>query len=59
MEWMKKLEIGDLVEHRVNNAKVWGLGIIKHYRKHYGLYEVVWSDGQVRTHTIELLKQIA
>ena len=56
---MKKLEIGDLVEHRVNNAKVWGLGIIKHYRKHYGLYEVIWSDGQVRTHAIELLKQIA
>ena len=56
---MRELIIGDLVEHRVNSAKVWGLGLVKGYRKSYGLYEVLWADGRVRTHTIELLKQIA
>jgi|TARA_R110002020_G_scaffold201356_1_gene403941 hypothetical protein len=59
MEWMKKLEIGDLVEHRVHTAKKWGFGIVKAYRRHHGIYEVVWADGGVRSHTIELLKQIA
>ena len=56
---MKKLTIGDLVEHRVQCAKVWGFGIVKGYKKYHGIYEVIWGDGEIRTHTIELLKQIA
>jgi hypothetical protein len=56
---MKKLIIGDLVMHRVETTEHWGIGIIKSYRKHYGIYEVLWRDGIVRAHTIELLKQIA
>ena len=56
---MKKLEIGDLVEHRVQTAKHWGFGIVKGYKQYHGIYEVIWRDGEIRTHTIELLKQIA
>jgi len=56
---MKKLEIGDLVEHRVHTAKKWGFGFIKGYRRYHGIYEVLWGDGETRTHTIELLKRIA
>jgi hypothetical protein len=59
MERMKKLEIGDLVEHRVHTAKKWGFGFIKGYRRHHGIYEVLWGDGETRTHTVELLKRIA
>ncbi len=56
---MKKMIIGDLVEHRVHTAKHWGFGIVKNYRRRHGIYEVLWSDGVIRAHTIELLKQIA
>tara|TARA_B100001113_G_scaffold268477_1_gene223212 strand:- start:5 stop:184 length:180 start_codon:yes stop_codon:yes gene_type:complete len=59
MEWMKRLEIGDIVEHRVHTAKRWGFGIVKKYRRYHGIYEILWGDGTVRTHTSELLKQIA
>lgn len=54
-----ELEIGDIVEHRVHLTRRWGFGLIKGYRKHYGIYEVLWGDGEVRTHTHELLKRIA
>ena len=56
---MKKLEIGDIVEHRVHTAKRWGFGIVKKYRRYHGVYEILRGDGTVRTHTSELLKQIA
>lgn len=55
----RDLKIGDLVEHRVHNAQDWGIGIVKTYRKYHGIYEVLWSDGEVRSHTFALLKQIA
>tara|TARA_R100000231_G_C5212286_1_gene130894 strand:+ start:370 stop:537 length:168 start_codon:yes stop_codon:yes gene_type:complete len=54
-----KLEIGDIVEHRVHLCNKWGFGLIKAYRRHHGIYEVIWGDGEVRTHTFELLKRIA
>ena len=54
------LEVGDVVEHRVDTANNnWNIGIITGYKKNHGLYEVRWSDGQIRNHTRELLKQIA
>lgn len=56
---MKELKIGDLVQHRSPCARKWGFGIIKAYRSHHEIYEVMWSVGEVKTHTIELLKQIA
>lgn len=56
---MKELKVGDLVEHRVHCAKKWGFGIVRRYRRRYGLYEIMWPDGETRTHIIELLKQIA
>jgi len=56
---MKKLEIGDLVIHQVATTQYWGIGVVKAYRRHHGLYEVLWSDGTVRAHTNQLLKQIA
>lgn len=59
MERMKELKVGDLVEHRVHCAKKWGFGIVRRYRRRYGLYEIMWPDGETRTHIIELLKQIA
>jgi len=59
MERMRDLKIGDLVQHRNALAQKWGFGIVKAYRRHHGMYEVVWPDGEIRTHTIEMLKQIA
>jgi len=56
---MRDLQIGDLVQHRNALARRWGFGIVKAYRRHHGIYEVVWPDGETRTHTIEMLKQIA
>ena len=56
---MKKLEIGDIVEHRVHLACKWGFGIVKNYRRYHGVYEILWGDGTVRSHTTELLKRIA
>lgn len=53
------LEIGDVVSHRIRSTQKWGFGVIKGYRRYHGIYVVLWSDGQERTHTIELLKRIA
>lgn len=54
-----RLEIGDIVKHRVHLAKDWGFGIVKTHHHRHGLYEVLWGDGRIRTHTTELLKRIA
>ena len=54
-----KLEIGDIVEHRVHLANRWGLGIVKSHFHRHGVYEVLWGDGSTRSHTLELLKRIA
>ena len=60
MERMRKLEVGDVVMHLVNVAdKKWNIGIVTNYKRHIGLYEVRWGDGETRNHTIELLKRIA
>jgi|TARA_R110000824_G_scaffold2550_1_gene11678 hypothetical protein len=59
MERMKDLQIGDLVQHRNALAWKWGFGIVRAYRKRHEMYEIVWPDGKIRTHTIEMLKQIA
>lgn len=57
---MRKLEVGDVVIHLVNVAeKKWNIGIVTKYKRHIGLYEVRWGDGETRNHTIELLKRIA
>ena len=56
---MKDLQIGDLVQHRNALAWKWGFGIVRAYRKRHEMYEIVWPDGKTRTHTIEMLKQIA
>ena len=57
---MNKLEIGDVVVHLVNAAdKKWNIGLVTKYKRHIGLYEVRWGDGEKRNHTIELLKRIA
>ena len=54
------LEVGDVVMHLVGVAsEKWSIGIVTGYGRHQGLYEVRWSDGQIRKHTRELLKQIA
>ena len=52
-------KIGDIVEHRVHLATRWGLRIVKGYKRLHRIYEVLWGDGEVRTHTFELLKRIA
>ena len=52
-------KVGDIVEHRVHLCTKWGFGVIKGYRRFHGIYEVLWGDGEVRTHTFELLKRIA
>lgn len=54
-----KLEVGDIVVHRVPIANKWGFGIVKEHHYRHSIYRVIWSDGTIRTHTIELLKRIA
>jgi len=55
-----KWGIGGVVVRRVDTAdKKWNIGIVMGYKRHHGLYEVRWADGQTRNHTRELLKHIA